>query len=361
MKKSSKIALFIGIILAGIGVFSAGILVGQYLVPIGEQPGLLGPAKPLPTPLVQYTIPELQKRVYTPSSITVEKELEAFPKYTAYLFSYRTLGRKMTGQLNIPKPEIVPTPASKRPVIVMLRGYVDAEIYKTGVGTRPAAEVFAENGYVTVAPDFFGFGESDKPSLDWEERFEKPAAMIELIQSLRQHPAVEWEGEKTALAPEHVGIWAHSNGGQIALTVLEAMKEPIPTTLWAPVTAPFPFSILFFSDEPADEGKSMRQSLALFEKAYDAQKFSLTQYISELQGPLQLHQGTADDAVPVEWSNAFRDKIVNENKVRKASDSAKPIELTYFTYPGSDHNLRPAWDSVIQRDLAFFAKYLQSN
>ncbi len=325
-------------------------------------------------PLLAYTIPALANREYQANTITVENVIADHPTYTSYLFSYQPLGKKMTGQLNVPKS----FNADQARTIVMLRGYVPLEIFKTGVGTRNAAAQLAEHGYITVAPDFFGFGESDaEPADTWQARFEKPVIVIELIKTLQAKPLIvpavfEEDSLETELSIQthSLGIWAHSNGGQIALTTLEILNERIPTTLWAPVTAPFPYSILFFSDESDDEGKSMRKWLAQFEKDYDVFDFSLTKHIDRLHGPLQLHHGTGDEAALKVWSDEFADKIKLENKRREeklkelvASGSAdlsnppfelEPIELEYFTYPGADHNLQPGWNTVVERDILFF-------
>ncbi len=332
-------------------------------------------------PLLAYTLPNLAKREYQTSAITVEKFMADHPTYTSYLFSYQTLGKKMTGQLNVPKTLVNPDQA---PVVVMLRGYVPLEIYETGVGTRNAAAQLAEHGFVTLAPDFFGYGESEpEPEDSWQARFEKPIVVIELIKTLQAQPLTipveladdQLETANLEITTQNLGIWAHSNGGQIALTVLEILHEPIPTTLWAPVTAPFPYSLLFFSDESEDEGKSMRKWISIFEKDYDVFDFSLTQHLDQLTGPLQLHHGTADEAALKAWSDEFMDKIKIENKRRLeklkelvASGSAelanpppelKSIDIEYFTYPGADHNLQPGWNTVVERDLLFFEKNLR--
>jgi len=34
------------------------------------------------------------------------------------------------------------------------------------------------------------------------------------------------------------------------------------------------------------------------------------------------------------------------------------VEVSYFEYPGADHNMRPSWDEVIARDIAFFNKWM---
>ncbi len=350
----------------------------------GEDSDFLSPILKLekPKPLQAYSITALSQRQYQKSPLTVEKVLTQTPDYTSYLFSYTSLNKKVTGQLNVPTK----LPESPVPTIVMLRGYVPPETYSTGVGTKNAAKVLAENGFVTVAPDFLGYGDSDpEPTDSWQARFEKPILVIELIKSLEKAklkidptdlPQSTLATKITAPTQEFMfgplGLWGHSNGGQIALTTLEVLQQPIPTTLWAPVTAPFPYSILFFSDENEDEGKAMRKWLAMFEENYDVFDFSLTKHLDRLRGPIQLHHGTDDEAALLTWSNEFesRIKLENERREEAATDLAtgsatlsvpeelQPLDLTFFTYPGADHNLQPGWNTVVERDVAFFKREL---
>ncbi|MCX6794015.1 MAG: prolyl oligopeptidase family serine peptidase [Candidatus Gottesmanbacteria bacterium] len=229
----------------------------------------------------------------------------------------------------------------KFPVIVQFRGYVDREQYFPGEGTARSAEVYAANGFISLAPDFLGYGGSDMPSTDvFEERFETYTTALNLLASVSTLPIVD------AL---HIGIWGHSNGGQIALTVLEILGRPIPTVLWAPVSKPFPYSILYYTDEADDHGKLLRRELARFESQYDIEQYSLTNYLNRITGPVQFHQGMADTAVPLSWSDTLA-------KTLEASNSA----VNYFVYPGADHNMLPdGWDTVVARDVTFFGKYLR--
>lgn len=292
---------------------------------------------PTPKPLMQYTFSNLKKTAPFASQINRVAILNEQPEYVSYLFTFQTQGKTMSGQLNVPTTA---TPSAGFPVILMLRGFVDPSIYQTGVGTMNAAAVFAKNGYVTLAPDFLGYGSSDPPANGpIAERLEKPRHLLDLLASL---PSL------SVINPARVGVWAHSNGGQIALSLLEISGRSLPTTLWAPVTKPFPYSILYYTDESDDQGKELRRILAEFEQDYDVYDFSIDRYYDWLIAPLQLHQGTNDDAVPVEWSDEFVNKLKKINK-----------DITYFIYPGSDHNLRPTWDTVITRDLAFFAEHLK--
>lgn len=352
---------------------------GQLYLQSQQNTGLLNPLiqqteQEPAQPLLNLTIRQLRQRTYQPSSITISKEIDTFETYTAYQFQYATLGKTMTGQLNVP----IETKTADPPVVVMLRGYVPPGNYQTGDGTRSAAAVFAEAGYITIAPDFFGFGDSDpEPKDSWQSRFEKPISVVELIKGIQTNGVPLSPTKDTLVNTASIGIWAHSNGGQIALTTLEVLSESIPTTLWAPVTAPFPYSVLFFSDEAEDEGKGTRLWIAQFEELYDVFEFSLTQHLRYLQGPLQIHQGLVDDAVPYSWNDEFVAKVRAENKrrlklVEELETAEQPataeaelqeeildeIKIEYFRYAGTDHNMRPSWNTAIERDLAFFEQTL---
>lgn len=295
-----------------------------------------------PTPLVRYEIEKLSQANIEKSQIRIKETLSEEEKYTSFVFEHKfdpTLEDKdektVTGQINIPVGE------EKYPLVIMIRGYVDQTIYETGVGTRSAAAFFANNGFITIAPDFLGYaGSSIESSNIFESRFQTYTTLLSILNSLNS--IKEWD-------KENIFIWAHSNGGQIALTTLTVTGRTIPTTLWAPVTKPFPYSVLYYTDESFDGGKFIRSELSEFELLYDVEKFSFTNYLDKINAPIQLHQGGADDAIPVEWSDTFVKRL-----------EAKEKDVTYFVYPSADHNLRPDWNTVVARDLEFFRKHLKS-
>ena len=117
--------------------------------------------------LSKYTFTNLAARELESSEVILERVMVEEEEYTSYLFSYQTEGKKVTGMLNLPKNQV-----GKLPVVIMLRGYADDSIYFTGLGTRKAAGELAKAGFITFAPDFLGFGDSDTPSADiLEARF----------------------------------------------------------------------------------------------------------------------------------------------------------------------------------------------
>jgi len=293
-------------------------------------------------PLAKYEFEALSERGFLGSQIKLEEVIKEEENYTSYLFSFISDGKKVTGQANIPKGN---PSAGGFPVVLMLRGYADDEIYFTGLGTRKAAGVFAENGFISLAPDFLGFGGSDSSSSDiLEARFERPVTILNLLASIESLEKAD---------KQKIAMWGHSNGGQIALSVLEICQEKIPTTLWAPVTKGFPEAILAYMGEvPEDEEEKklwleVKEKINDFTKEYNPAKFSIDAYFDRISAPLQVHQGGGDTLVPIEWSDEFVEKLKNLDK-----------EVLYFTYPGDDHNLSQNWDLVVSRDLSFFKEKL---
>lgn len=304
-------------------------------------------------PLEKYYFESLRKERFAGGEINLEKiiskldsdEIKKEEKYTSWLFSYQSNGKRVTGMANMPNL------SGKLPVVVMLRGYADDEIYFTGLGTRKAAGVFAENGFITLAPDFLGFGGSDSSSINFlEARFERPVTVLSLLASIDNLPQAN---------ADKVFLWGHSNGGQIALSVLEITQELIPTTLWAPVTKGFPESVLYYMDDYEqldDLGKEVKDRIDQFVDNYDEDKVSITSYFNDIKAPIQIHQGGADVWVLKEWSDKFVEEMKDLGKdVFYFRQRPNPV---YFQYSQSDHNLKQDWDLVVERDLEFFQDYL---
>jgi dienelactone hydrolase len=302
-------------------------------------------ATPKPTPLAAYAIPALQSNPKIADRIEIVGLLSQKPTFVSKKFEMyfaanpsKIESKKTSGMVNIPEA------AGQYPLIVMVRGYVDQSIYQTGVGTKNAGEYFAANGYITMAPDFLGYADSDTEAGNiFESRFQTYTTMLSLFQLINTQKLPteildKWD-------KKNVFIWAHSNGGQITLTTLAITKGVYPTVLWAPVTKPFPYSVLYYTDDSADGGKLIRRELAKFEDTYDVNLYSFTNYLTDIHAPIQFEQGTADDAIQFVWTRSMA------NILKKQGN-----DIQYNQYPGSDHNLRPAWNEVVAKDLEFYKK-----
>lgn len=294
-------------------------------------------------PLEKYAIENLSKVLVPIVPINIDEKLNDDTKFDSYLFNFTfdpslsgKKEKKVTGLINIPGKE------GTFPIAILVRGYVDQTIYETGVGTKRVGEYLATNDYITLAPDFLGYGRSDPESENiFESRFQTYTTLLTLLKSVNITNFPKWDGK-------NIVLWGHSNGGQIVLTVLEITKDTYPTVLWAPVTKPFPYSVLYYTDESEDHGKLIRRELSKFETDYDVEKYSLTNYLGTIKAPLTIFQGANDDAVPIEWSDSFTKKL-------------KELDLTidYLVYPKADHNMNPVWGDVIIKTLKVFNDFLE--
>jgi len=297
---------------------------GQLVSPLSSAP------TEAPKPLLKYSFDGLKQSVFTSKTISL----------TGQQFTFETREGLVSGTANI--PDGCGTLKPKCPVVIMLRGYVDKEIYSPGMGTKKAAGIYAGKGYITLAPDFLGYGNSGpEPENEIEARLIKPATVLQLLASIPNLPMSD---------PENIFLWGHSNGGQIGLSVLAVTSKFKAATFWAPVSKPFPYSILYYTDDLDDHGKYLRKSIAGFESIYDPELFSVTNYLDRIETPLIVHQGTADAAVPWKWSMELTGNLQSLSK-----------NVALYQYSGADHNLTPGWNSVVNTDLKLFRKFTSTS
>lgn len=319
-----------------------GLLIYYFL--IAQKEKITSPlSKIIEKPLEKYTFENLRKKSFKPSEITIGNLLKEGDGFNSYIFYFKDQGKKVSGVMNLPqKPGIYP-------IVVMFRGYVDREKYAPGEGTRHGGEYFAQNDFITLSPDFLGYGESASPSANSiEERFQTYTTSLSLLVSIGNlNQGLEKINLNIKADENKIGIWGHSNGGHIALAVLEITGKNYPTVLWAPVSKPFPYSVLYFTDEFDDHGKTLRKVIAKFEEDYDIEKYSSTNFFNWINTPIQLHQGGNDEEVPQRWSDQLYENL---KKLKK--------DITYYTYPSGNHNFNlGSWPTAIQRSISFYNKY----
>jgi len=305
-----------------------------------KKSALINKSEKIERTLEKYPVENLAKTDISKGKIAIKERIEEKELFDSYIFEFqfnpnldqKTI-KKTSGLINIPKGK------STFPLVIMIRGYVDPKIYKTGTGSKNLSYFLAENGFIAIAPDFLGYADSDKEAENiFEARFQTYTTILSLIKSIED--IEKWDRKNTF-------IWGHSNGGQIALYTLEVLEKDIPTVLWAPVSKPFPYSILYYTDESEDKGKFIRKELAKFEELYDADKYSIVNYFDKINSPILIIQGTDDDAVPESWSKELFQKLKKLDK-----------EVEYQIYAGADHNLKPKWDEAAKKTLEFFTKNL---
>ena len=73
-----------------------------------------------------------------------------------------------------------------------------------------------------------------------------------------------------------------------------------------------------------------------------------TSYLNDLSGPLQLHHGTADESVPLEFSTDLHAHML---------ELGQTVEL--YTYAGDNHNISNSFGTAMQHSIQFFDQYVK--
>ena len=75
---------------------------------------------------------------------------------------------------------------------------------------------------------------------------------------------------------------------------------------------------------------------------------SANSYLADISGPIQLHHGTADTDVPVEFSVTLKQQM---DAVGKTAEN--------YVYEGDNHNLSVNFNTAMQRSVEFFDRHLK--
>lgn len=166
-------------------IFTFGML---FFLSSNQELAILQPTvEEVKTPLLAYTFDNLKKTDIPGSTIELGPDTDETDDFISQYFYFNIPEspgsenlKKVSGLANIPKEP------GNYPVIVMLRGFIPEDSFISGAGSQPTASVLASDGFITLAPDFLGFGESDNPSDDsFESRFQTYITVVALLSTLR--------------------------------------------------------------------------------------------------------------------------------------------------------------------------------
>jgi len=313
-------------------------------------PSITSTTAPIPTAtpiLFPMSIPALRAGKYPGSAITIVKELTKGSNYRRYYAYYLSDGLKIYALLTVPDGE---TPEGGWPAIVFNHGYIPPNVYKTTERYIAYVDEIAKAGYVVFRIDYRGHDASEGEA---KGAYGDPGYQIDVLNavaSIKQFPDVN---------PNKIGMWGHSMGGYLTLRTMVISKDVKVGVIWAGVVASYPDLIYNWkrtgaiTPSPSSRGVGWRtQWIEEFGTPEDNPAFwdsvSATSYLADLSGPLQLHHGTADEDVPLEFS------IRLAELARKAG---KVADL--YTYDGDNHNISKYFSTAMQRTIAFFDSVLK--
>ena len=75
---------------------------------------------------------------------------------------------------------------------------------------------------------------------------------------------------------------------------------------------------------------------------------SANSYLNDISGPLQLHHGTADVEVPLEFSETLFYQMLEANQY-----------VEFYKYEEDNHNISNYFGTAMQRSIEFFDRYVK--
>jgi uncharacterized protein len=300
------------------------------------------------TPVPHFmSIEALRAREYPGSEIVIERELRRGENYSRYYAYYLSDGLKIYALLTVPDGEM---PEGGWPAIVFNHGYIPPEVYVTTERYINYVDRLARAGYIVFRIDYRGHDQSEGEATGAYGDPGYLADVMNAVASLKQFPQAN---------PEKIGMWGHSMGGYLTLRAMVVSTDVKVGVIWAGVIAPY-VDLLYnwrrsgsFVASPSSRGVGWRTAwVEEFGSPEENPAFwdsvSANSYLDSLSGAIQLHHGTADEDVPLMFSE---DLAIHLNTL------GLPYE--FYMYEEDDHNISKYFTTAMDRTIAYFDLYLK--
>lgn len=298
-------------------------------------------------------ISEMRKQTYPGSEMVIEETLRPAATYERYVVSYKSEGLKIRSYFTLPRGK---KPATGWPVVVFNHGFIPPTVYRTTEKYIGYQDAFARNGYIVFRSDYRGH---DKSEGNAAGGYGTPAYTVDVLNALStvaRHPDAD---------ANRLAMWGHSMGGHITLRAMVVDKRIKAGVIWAGVVASYADLLNNWrrrnppptpTPDPNGLPPARRWRQEFVEKHGEPEKnpefwnsISPITYAADVSGPIQIHHGTNDTSVPIEFSQSLADKLAAVNKTHE-----------YFVYQGDDHNLSRGIGVALRRSVAWFDKYVKN-
>ncbi len=308
---------------------------------------------PTPTPMHPLMIQAQRAREYPGSDITIEQTLTPGANYDRYIASYLSDGLEIYALLTVPRGE---KPATGFPVIIFNHGYIQPSVYRTTERYVDYVDRIARSGYIVFRSDYRGHGNSEGEARGAYGSPDYTIDVLNAVSSMKKFPDAD---------PNRIGMWGHSMGGYITLRAMVIDPSIKAGSIWAGVVASYPDMLARWrrgsgnapSAPPSGTTSTSRRWRQQLVEDYGTpeenpdfwKSISANSFLAELSAPIQLHHGTADTSVPLEFSELLEQQII-----------AVDGNVEFYKYPGDTHNISQNFGTAMQRTVQFFDKYVKN-
>lgn len=298
-------------------------------------------------PFQELTIPHLRNRTYQ-SQLGNLQEVGRNNDFISYLTSYDSDGLRIEALLTEPVGE---KPINGWPAIVFIHGYIPPTEYKTREKYVDYVNSLARSGFVVLKIDLRGHGNSEGEA---SGAYYSADYIIDALNARAALASAEFvDGER-------IGFWGHSMAGNVVLRSLASRPEIRAAVIWAGAVFSYEdwqeFGLSDGSYRPPGmltNRQEYRRSLFATHGEFSVesefwQQVAPTNYLTDLQGAIQLHHAVNDDVVSVEYSRGLKTLLEQAG-----------VTHEFYEYSSGGHNLiGSSFSQAMVRTIDFFKKHL---
>jgi dipeptidyl aminopeptidase/acylaminoacyl peptidase len=305
------------------------------------------------------SIKGLQQRLYK-SEVKFEKNLEDTKTYISKLISYKSDSLKIYALVTTPKLQKL---KNGFPILIFGHGFhPEPKKYgvsaKTGKDWRPGdyyrglPEVFAENGYIVITPDYRGHNVSEGFEFTQTNYLASSYYAIDVLNLISTLNSFENANS------EAIFYLGHSMGGDVGLKVLLATNQIKAASIWSGVSASINEQVLYYGklNDKNNDGTTNSSIKVYMEKLenavsnlgfeYSIDSGDAIKNLQDLNTPIILHHARWETSVPYQWSESLASKLFEHHK-----------KFELYSYESKNHLLKDENRNIaVQRDLDFFNK-----
>jgi dipeptidyl aminopeptidase/acylaminoacyl peptidase len=289
----------------------------------------------------------MRRQEFPGSDIVIEQELDPGVGYSRYYVSYMSEGLKIYALMTVPDGEV---PITGWPVIIFNHGYIPPDVYVTTQRYIAYVDLIARAGYIVFRSDYRGHDRSEGEARGTYSTPDYVVDVLNAVASMKRYPDAD---------KNRIGMWGHSMGGYITLRSMVITDDIKAGVIWAGVVGSYEDLLYNWrrgSGSSPDSQPRPGSWRATFPGTYGTPQespdfwnsISANAYLDEISGPVQLHHGTADTDVPVEFSEKLFYQMLEVNQY---------VEL--YKYDGDNHNISNYFSSAMARTTEFFDRFVK--
>ncbi len=295
------------------------------------------PPTTTPAPIHPYSIDSLKSRQYQ-STPKIDQTLSSTSKYTSQIIRYQSDGLELFALYHLPQGQ---APPGGWPLIIVNHGYIPPDQFSTINSYKNTAAFYASNGFAVLKPDYRGHDNSQGQPDMAIGRLQYAVDVLNLLAASQSISEINHN---------QTFLYGHSMGGEVSLIVAQVSPQIKAVSLWASAVTTYPQNVTYFLDKrlivPTNypELKLTIQSII---DQYGTKPFTSFENLDQINIPVLLHHGTADESVPYQWGVDLNQKLLDLQK-----------DVVFYSYPNANHDIAQNWSTALSRDLDFFRSHL---